>query len=722
MRFTNYFSISTSALLVITSGGSALSLAQSAITPLRVVVNSNQDGVIKADDGLTLREAIALVNGTISQDQLSPAEKAQISPANKSEIAFNLPAEQTTIRLTQALPPLSVPVLVDGTTQQGYDATKSATAEIAIPIPVVQLTPESDREVFRGLSIAADGVTVRGLALYGFTSNLRATATTPPADIFIGTASENYIHYSYFGNNLAAARSLGIELNKRGETPPRDVVIENNWLGILPDESVPQTTSAFGVSVFNSLGTNIRRNRISNHDGSAIITGVNANSMQVSENIIVGNGIAGMPDAIRLEGAVDKTQISGNLICGNDGSGVYLFKPDGAVSIRSNQIKFNSRRLQRAAVYLMGNNHQVIENDISHQVGAGVAVASYPKSDRNIISGNRFNNIDGLSIDLVTQSGTDVTDFQRGDGPNPERNSRNRRKDTGNASINAPEFISKEFFVLGNKTTVMGKADPGSRIEIYRVQQAIAGRGLGSENSLNANAGALIPNRSAYGDLREVLTTVEADEKGQFSATVDRLQAGERVSAIASNPKYGTSEPAINAAILSNDGSQPPLENRTPPEIPKCTSAPPPPEPPIEPTPPEIPPTPIRIQVPTNVHFALDKDIISPESAQVLDRIATVLREQPTIVVELQGHTDPRASNAYNLNLSNRRAIAARNYLRRQGIAPERMRIRAFGESLRRTEGNTRLDYARDRRVEFIFSDARGIELIVQEEDLQLER
>lgn len=711
MRFTNYFSISTSALLLITSGGSATSLAQSATTPLRVVVNSNQDGVIKADDGLTLREAIALVNGTISQDQLSPAERSQVTPATaqKSEISFNLPAGQTIIRLTEALPPLSVPVLVDGTTQQGYDATKSATAEIAIPIPVVQLTPETGREVFRGLSIAADGAEVRGLALYGFTSNLRATATTPAADIFIGTASENYINYSYFGNNLAVARSLGIELNKRGETPPRDVVIENNWLGILPDESVPQTTSAFGVSVFNSSGTNIRRNRIYNHDGSAIITGVNANNMQVSENIIVGNGIAGMPDAIRLEGAVDKTQISGNLICGNDGSGVYLFKPDGAVSIRQNQIKFNSRRLWRAAVYLMGNEHQVIENDISHQVGAGVAVASYPKSDRNLISGNRFYNIDGLSIDLVTQSGTDVTDFQRGDGPNPERNSRNRRKDTGNAAINAPEFISKEFFVLGNKTTVIGKADPGSRIEIYRVAEIPPLKG-----------GDRMGN--AYGDLREVLTTVETDEKGKFSATVDRLQAGERVSAIASNPKYGTSEPAINAAILSNDGSQPQLENRTPPEIPKCTSAPPPPEPPIEPTPPEIPPTPIRIQVPTNVHFALDKDIISPESAQVLDRIATVLREQPTIVVELQGHTDPRASNAYNLNLSNRRAIAARNYLRRQGIAPERMRIRAFGESQRRTEGNTRLDYARDRRVEFIFSDARGIELIVQEEDLQLER
>jgi outer membrane protein OmpA-like peptidoglycan-associated protein len=68
-----------------------------------------------------------------------------------------------------------------------------------------------------------------------------------------------------------------------------------------------------------------------------------------------------------------------------------------------------------------------------------------------------------------------------------------------------------------------------------------------------------------------------------------------------------------------------------------------------------------------------------------------------------------------------RRAIAARNYLLRRGIAPERMTIRSFGERQRIAEGNTRLDFARDRRVEFIYKDARNIEVLVQEEDLQLE-
>lgn len=126
--------------------------------------------------------------------------------------------------------------------------------------------------------------------------------------------------------------------------------------------------------------------------------------------------------------------------------------------------------------------------------------------------------------------------------------------------------------------------------------------------------------------------------------------------------------------------------------------------------------------MPTNIHFALDKATISPASARVLDRIATVMRDNPAIVVEIVGHTDPRASDAYNLDLSRRRALSARNYLLRRGIAPERMTIRALGESQLLTPGTSIVDYARDRRAEFIFKDARGIDLIVQEEDLQLER
>ncbi|NJL10005.1 MAG: OmpA family protein [Calothrix sp. SM1_7_51] len=72
------------------------------------------------------------------------------------------------------------------------------------------------------------------------------------------------------------------------------------------------------------------------------------------------------------------------------------------------------------------------------------------------------------------------------------------------------------------------------------------------------------------------------------------------------------------------------------------------------------------------MHFALDKDNISPASTKVLDAIAEVLQQYPSIRIELQGHTDSRASDAYNRDLASRRALNSRNYLIQKGVAPEK--------------------------------------------------
>ena len=680
-----------------------------------VVVNSNQDGSIQPDDALTLREAIAIVNGQLSVERLSQAEKAQVRPLDPntpSRIEFNLPPDQTTIQLQTLLPPLASPgLVVDGTTQTGYDAKRSATAaQIEVPTPVVSLAPAPNQEVLRGLTIVADNITVRGLSIYGFGKFGGATLNTPPGDIVIDRGQPYPDVTTQPPTSSFDLRSPGVSSKARESAPPKNVVVEQNWLGIPPNGQMPNQLSAFGVYVFNSLGTTIRRNRIADHEGSGIITSAQAQNLLVTDNMIMGNGLAGMPDAIRLEGEIDNSQIAGNLICGNDGSGVYLFKPNGSVQIRNNQITFNGRRLRRAAVYLMGNNHQVIDNQISDQAGPGVVVTAYPKNDvqrnrsssRNMIENNRFAQLEGLSIDLNTQQNVGVIEFQRGDGPNPPRNSPNRREETGNAAINAPQFLSSEFFVLGREVKLFGKADPGSMVEIYRVQEK---------------------TESRYGPLSEPLTRVATDEKGEFSVTLDNLQPGETVSAIATHPQYGTSEPALNARVVAADGTSAALD-RQPPVIPQCLVAQTPPTP-TAPTPPEASPPPeqLRLSVARNIHFALDKSTISPESAAILDQIVAVMRSYPFLTVDIQGHTDPRASDAYNQALGMRRAIAARNYLLRQGIAPERLTIRSFGETNRRTSGSDVVDYARDRRVEFIFQDTRGLEIIFenQETDLQVE-
>ncbi|NEP31860.1 MULTISPECIES: right-handed parallel beta-helix repeat-containing protein [unclassified Moorena] len=527
-------------------------LAQPKPSPLKVVVNSNQDGSVKPDNNLTLREAINLINGTLTLDQLSPTEKAQVeslsSPA-RSKIEFNLPGQQTTIRLVEHLPPIATAgVIVDGTTQPGYNRDQSATAEIEIPIPLVAITPAETVEIFQGLTIINDDVIIKGLSIYGFNGEHQATVISTPADILISHRLPPDYDSKFYKSQFAA------------DKPPQSVIIENTWLGIPPDESMPSTMSAFGVWVFNGTGVTIRRNRIAYHDGSGIITSKQARDLTITENIIVGNGMAGMPDAIRLDGTIDNTTIDSNLICGNDGSAVYLFKPMGAVSIRNNQIKYNGHRLRRAAIYLMGDDHQVIGNQITHQAGPGVVVAAYPESDRNIIQDNQFAALEGLSIDLVTRNHTGARHYQVGDGPNPKRDSPNRRRDTGNNAVNTPRWLAVEFFQRDGQVSLDGLADPGSEVDIYVVDQ-------------------VSPKTPGYGALSKKIATAEADQEGKFGISLSNVQPGDYLSAIATHPDYGTSEPAVTVVVRSLDDPGNSIETRSATTLPntakpQCTSRP----------------------------------------------------------------------------------------------------------------------------------------------------
>ena len=646
-----------------------------------ITVTSNQDTVIP-DDRLTLREAIELSNGTLNPTQLSPAERLQIMPSvNGSAIRFNLPTGQTTIALSRSLPDLTRSVTLDGTTQLGYDATTQLFEQNAdIRKPIVEITPSPGIDILRGLTITSDRVAVRGLSLYGFTSTHRLTASPPPADIFISHSSPP---------PDLSKQQIPAENAPFNDVPPKDILIEQNWLGIKSDRTLPNRTSAFGVSIFNGRDTQIKNNWIANHDGSAIITSVNASNTQIKNNIITSNGLAGMPDAIRLEGNVDQSHIAKNLICGNDGSGIYAFKPNGAVEIQDNTIIFNGRRLRRAAIYVTGNDHKIHNNNIQNQTAAGVVVGSSPLSTGNQIYNNQFAHLEGLSIDLNTNHNTDVADWQRGDGLNPDRNSPNRRKDTGNAAVNAPVFLVRKLAI--NETTISGTADPGTTVELYRIKT----------------------KASNAGPLETPIAQTKTDANGRFSTTLDGLTDGDRISAIAHHPQYGTSEPAINARIGTA------VPSKVIPPSPVCLTPPAPPKPP---NPPEKPPEIIRLKVPRNIHFALDKDFISPQSAKVLDRITDVLIANPNLIIELHGHTDPRASDAYNIELGQRRASNTRKYLLKKGIDPSRMTIRSFGERQLLSDGNNRkIDYARDRRTEVIFKDIRDIEIIVQEDDLQIE-
>ncbi|MET2984558.1 OmpA family protein [Aureibaculum conchae] len=82
-----------------------------------------------------------------------------------------------------------------------------------------------------------------------------------------------------------------------------------------------------------------------------------------------------------------------------------------------------------------------------------------------------------------------------------------------------------------------------------------------------------------------------------------------------------------------------------------------------------------------NINFNLDEAKILPESIPDLQRIVKLMKDNPTIHVEMSSHTDSQGSDEYNRKLSQRRADATVNYIVRQGISKTRLKARGAGES-----------------------------------------
>jgi|GEM_PF-4655438 len=90
-----------------------------------------------------------------------------------------------------------------------------------------------------------------------------------------------------------------------------------------------------------------------------------------------------------------------------------------------------------------------------------------------------------------------------------------------------------------------------------------------------------------------------------------------------------------------------------------------------------------RVTVPPQalVNFDYDQDSIAPQYTTYLAKIVQYVRTTPKAILKVYGHTDTRGEQEYNLSLSERRALAVRNYLVSQGIAVNRIELFGLGES-----------------------------------------
>ncbi|MEE8330210.1 MAG: OmpA family protein [Acidimicrobiia bacterium] len=106
--------------------------------------------------------------------------------------------------------------------------------------------------------------------------------------------------------------------------------------------------------------------------------------------------------------------------------------------------------------------------------------------------------------------------------------------------------------------------------------------------------------------------------------------------------------------------------------------------------------------------FDFDSARLSPQLEQLATIAAGIIARNPTVAASIEGYTDSRGRAAYNLDLSQRRADAARDFIIALGIAPERLTAQGFGETSLLADNSTEAGRAQNRRIEFLLGPIEG--------------
>lgn len=102
------------------------------------------------------------------------------------------------------------------------------------------------------------------------------------------------------------------------------------------------------------------------------------------------------------------------------------------------------------------------------------------------------------------------------------------------------------------------------------------------------------------------------------------------------------------------------------------------------------------------IYFDFDQAGVRPDMTETLFRNAEYINSVPGRMVVLEGNSDERGTNEYNLALGERRAINAQLYLINLGVDPRRVRTLSYGEEKPLFLGQDEESYGMNRRVDFV--------------------
>jgi len=101
------------------------------------------------------------------------------------------------------------------------------------------------------------------------------------------------------------------------------------------------------------------------------------------------------------------------------------------------------------------------------------------------------------------------------------------------------------------------------------------------------------------------------------------------------------------------------------------------------------------------IFFDFDKSELKPAACPLLKESVNILKKNPEMRVEIQGHTDSEGDEVYNQTLSEKRAMAVKAYLVKQGINSNRLETKGYGSSNPITSNDTKEGRHKNRRVTF---------------------
>ena len=101
-----------------------------------------------------------------------------------------------------------------------------------------------------------------------------------------------------------------------------------------------------------------------------------------------------------------------------------------------------------------------------------------------------------------------------------------------------------------------------------------------------------------------------------------------------------------------------------------------------------------------DVTFDTDSAVVRPGLYAEIDRVAGVLVNYPDTLIRVEGHTDSRGSEEYNLDLSIRRAESVRSLLLQRNVADSRIEMIGYGETIPVANNDTPEGRQMNRRVE----------------------